>query len=147
MKKIKLLTSNVAFGIISLTSCTDTPKPKMEEALNEVIEAEVNIDTANLALKAELEHYRSETNDKIAIYSKQLEDFKSNAANQKKLANKEYQKKIAALEDKNVKMKKKVNEYLATDRMGWYDFREKCEYDMQCIDKDLYKICNPMMAK
>jgi hypothetical protein len=147
MNKIKLLTSNVTFGIFALTSCTDTPKPKMEVAPNELAEAEVKTDTASLALKAELEHYRSETNEKIAIYSKQLEDFKSNVANQKKLANKEYQKKIAALEDKNVKMKKKVNEYLATDRMGWYDFREKCDNDMQCIDKDLYKICYPLMAK
>jgi len=147
MNKIKLLTINVAFGIIALMSCADTPKPKMEEARNEVTEAEANLDTANLALKAELEHYRSETNDKIATYSKQLEDFKSNATNQKKRANKEYQKKIAAFEEKNANMKKNINEYLAIDRMRWYDFRDKCEYDMQCMDKDLDKICNPMMAK
>jgi predicted RNase H-like nuclease (RuvC/YqgF family) len=147
MNKIKLFTINLTIGISSILSCNETPKQKLEAAETEVAETQADLDTAKMDFDTEIAHYQRETNDKIGRYSKQLEDFKMNAANEKKLASKEFQKKISALEAKNSEMKKRISEFKADDKMGWYDFRGKCEYDMQCIDKDINNICNPTPAK
>lgn len=147
MNKIILFSTILIQGLLGIISCNDTVKKKLETAENKVIETKEDLDTAKMEYDVELANYRAEATEKISANDKQLQEFKNNIANKKKMSDKEFQKKITSLEVKNADLKKRINEYLATDRMGYYDFREKCEYDMQCNSKDLYDLCNPLMAK
>lgn len=147
MSKIKLFSTSLTLGVLAIISCNDISKTKLETAETKVIESKEDLDTAKMEYDVELANYRTEATEKISANDKQLQEFKNNIANKKKMSDKEFQKKITSLEVKNADLKKRINEYLATDRMGYYDFREKCEYDMQCNSKDLYDLCNPLMAK
>jgi hypothetical protein len=147
MYKIKLFSTFITLGLLAITSCNDTPKEKLEVAATEGIESQANLDSSKIAYNLELANYRTEATEKITANDVKLQEYKNDIANKKRLSDKEFQKKIAALEVKNADMKKRIQDFVATDRMGWYDFRDKCEYDLECNTKDLYNICNPLMAK
>jgi len=141
MKRIKTIIGLAVIGIIGFTSCGETPKEKLQEAVADVLASQDNLDTAKMNYEMELARYKLETMDRATDNEKILNEFKANGANEKILAKKEYQKKLNDLEAKNLEMKSRVITYVAPDRVRWYEFKDKCDKDMQGIQNGIKTTC------
>ena len=86
MKKSVLFFAVSTFiaGVI-FTSC-NTPKQKVENAQNNVTEANKDLDKANQEYLVEIENYRKETADKIAANDQSIVEFKARVEHDKKEA-------------------------------------------------------------
>lgn len=131
MKKsiLVLLVFTVITGAI-FTSCR-TPAQKVENAQNNVTEANKDLDKANQEYLADIEKFRKETADKIAANDKSIAEFKARIENDKKDAKADYNKKIAELEQKNSDMKKKLDDYKAEGKESWEKFKTEFSHDME----------------
>lgn len=114
---------------VAFTSC-NTSSQKVENAENNVIEANEDLDKANQEYLDEIESYRRETADKIAANNKSIEEFNARIENEKEQARAEYRKEIAALEQKNSDMKKKMDDYKAEGKDKWEKFKTEFSRDM-----------------
>lgn len=130
MKKSILVIAASTFitGAI-LTSC-NTSAEKVENAQNNVTEANKDLDKANKEYLADIENYKKETADKIAANDQSITEFNVRIENEKKEAKADYKKKIAELEQKNSDMKKKMDDYKAEGKEKWEIFKTEFSHDM-----------------
>jgi hypothetical protein len=136
--------TKIAIGVavvIGITSCNETPKEKLQEAIADVAENQNNLDTAKKSYEMKLANYKSEAIEQLVANEKKLNEFKANNVKEKRLVKIEYQRKINDLESKNLELKSRVSKYVAPDRVRWYEFKEKCDKDMQCIQNDIKITC------
>ncbi len=135
MKKSNLI--GIAFLIIATTlfiSCNSSSE-KVDKAKAEVAKANYNLDQANEEYLADMENYRIETAEKIAANQKSVADFKARIANDKSIAKDEYKAKIAALEQQNTDMKKRIDDYRETGKEKWELFKSEFSRDMDKLGK------------
>jgi transcriptional regulator of heat shock response len=123
---LSLISANI------LTGC-DTPAEKVENAQANVDNAKQNLDKANDEYLVDIENYRKITAEKIAANDKSIAEFNARIENQKKEAREEYKNKIAALEQKNTDMKKKMDDYKAQGKDNWEIFKSDINHDMDDI--------------
>jgi predicted RNase H-like nuclease (RuvC/YqgF family) len=116
---------------IAIVGC-DTPGQKVENAQNDVAEANRNLEKANEEYLADIESYRKETADKITDNEKSIAEFKARVEDQKRDAKQDYQDKITALEQKNSDMKKKLEDYKAEGKDKWETF--KTDFSKSMVD-------------
>lgn len=130
MKKnvIKLFGSLFIVSVI-LASC-NTRAGKIKDAKENVIEAKEDLDEAGLKYQAEMENYRKVSSEKIMENEKTIADFRVKIENKKKEVKADYEAKIAALDQKNKNLKQKMNEYKATGKVEWEEFKSEFNHDM-----------------
>ena len=135
MKKTILILTAFTFitGTI-LTGC-DTPAQKVENAQNDVTEANKNLDKANEEYLGDIDNYRKETDGKIAANDKSIAEFKSRIESKKQDAREEYKQKVAKLEQKNSDMKKKMDDYKAEGKDKWEAFKVEFSHGMDELGK------------
>lgn len=113
----------------SLTSCS-TPAEKVENAESNVETANTELNKANEDYLADVEKYKKETAERTASNDKIIADLNLRSENEKNDIKEEYKKKIAALEEKNREMKKKMDEYKAESKDNWEEFKAEFNRDM-----------------
>lgn len=128
-KSIFAMATAILIMSVAFTSC-NTSSQKVENAENNVIEANEDLDKANQEYLDEIESYRRETADKIAANNRSIEEFNARIENEKEQARAEYRKEIAALEQKNSDMKKKMDDYKAEGKDKWEKFKTEFSRDM-----------------
>jgi len=136
MKKSILFFAACAFittGSI-ITSC-NTSAEKVENAQNNVIQANKDLDQANKEYLADIENYRIETANRIAANDQAIAEFKANMEHQKKAVKADYRKKIADLEEKNKEMKQKMDNYKEEGKEKWQIFKAEFSHDMDELGK------------
>jgi hypothetical protein len=135
MKKSILILSSFMFmtGVI-ITSCS-SPAEKVANAQNDVKEASLDLAAAKEERRAEIEKFRKETAEKIAINEQNIADFKARKENEKQMAKDDYNKKINELEQKNSDMKKKMDDYQAEGAEQWEKFKTEFSHDMDELGK------------
>ena len=135
MKKsiLSLAASALIAGAI-LTGC-NTPAQKVENAENNVKEANKELDQANEEYLADIESYRKDTADKIAANNRSIAEFNARIEHEKNDAKADYKRKIAALEQKNSDMKKKMDDYKVEGKEKWEKFKMEFSHDMEEIGK------------
>ena len=135
MKKSLMSITAILFvtGTI-LTSC-NTPAEKVENAKEDVIEANNKLDVANDEYIKDIESYRMETADKITVNEEKITELKENIKNIKKESKKEYEKKVMELEQKNQSMKEKLNNYKEKGKENWVSFKAEFTHDMDEFGK------------
>ncbi|MFH2144163.1 MAG: peptidase M23 [Bacteroidota bacterium] len=114
---------------IMIMGCQSSTK-KLENAQNEVADAYDKLDAANDEYLADVEKYRIETAERIAVNDKSISEFKTRIQYEKIVAKEDYEKKIAALEQKNSDIKKKMDEYKADGKENWLIFKKQFNNDM-----------------
>jgi F0F1-type ATP synthase membrane subunit b/b' len=129
-KSITTIIASAFVAGVLLTSC-NTPAQKVENAEDNVAQAHDELDNANAEYKADMENYRRETADKISINQRSIAEFNARIANEKKDAQAEYRKKVAALEQKNSDMKMKLDNYKAEGKENWKKFKIEFNRDME----------------
>lgn len=130
MKKSILIMT--AFTIITgaiLTSC-NTPAKKVDSAQDNVIEAKEDLVDAKEEYLVEIENYRKETALRIKANNQSIVDFNKKIENEKNDAKAEYEKQIAALEQKNNNLEKRLDNYKVDGEDNWIVFKTEFNNDM-----------------
>lgn len=128
-KTILSITASVFITGAILTSC-NTPSEKVENAQDNVTEANEDLDKANQEYLADIENYKSETAVKIATNDKAIADFNARIEKEKKEARGDYKKRIEKLEQKNSDLKKKLADYKEEGKEKWQIFKTEFSHDM-----------------
>ncbi len=128
-KSLLLLTVSVFITATLLTSCNSSAE-KVENAENDVLDAEKALEIANAEYLSDVENYRIETRDRIEANNQSIIEFNARIENEKKEAKAEYKKQIAELEQKNTDMEKRMDDYKADSKENWEKFKEEFNNDM-----------------
>jgi DNA replication protein DnaC len=131
MKKRSIAT--MALGALiagALVMGCNTSATKVENAQDNVTQAEKDLAKANEEYLADVEKYRQEAAVKIAANNQSIADFNARMANEKAEARADYKKKIDAIEQKNSDLKKKLEEYKAEGKDSWENFKSEFSRDM-----------------
>jgi len=128
-KSIFAIAASTFIACAVLISCSSSAE-KVENAETNVVEANKDLDKANEAYITNIENYRKEYNEKFATNEKNIADFNTRIANEKKEAKAEYKEKITKLEQKNTDMKKKMSDYKAEGKENWEKFKSEFSRDM-----------------
>jgi peptidoglycan hydrolase CwlO-like protein len=138
MKKT-ILVITFCFGIVSaalLSIGCNSSSQKVEDAQDNVIEANRDLEKANQDYLADIENYKKETAEKIDANDKSINDFNARIANEKANAKADYKRKINALQQKNTDMKKKLDDYKADGKDQWKEFKSDFNHDMNKLNDD-----------
>ncbi|MBK8567084.1 MAG: hypothetical protein IPN76_28095 [Saprospiraceae bacterium] len=117
----------VAFALFS--GCQSSEK-KVDEAQEDVTEANKALDEANAEYLADIEAYRREKADVIAANDSSILALKLKIANEKKDVKADYDKKITELEQKNRDLKMKMDNYNDEGKEKWESFKREFNHDM-----------------
>ena len=117
----------VAFALFS--GCRSSEK-KVDEAQEDVTEANKALDEANAEYLADVEAYRREKADVIAANDSSILALKLKIANEKKDVKADYDKKITELEQKNRDLKMKMDNYNDEGKEKWESFKREFNHDM-----------------
>ena len=96
---------------------------------------------ANKKLKAaseeyldEIKNYRLKTEQRIEDNERAIITFKEKIANEKESVKSFYSKKITELEQKNIAMKRKIEEYKVNGKDRWIIFKMEFNRDMDELE-------------
>jgi hypothetical protein len=124
---------SIAFIAIGCSS----PAEKVENAQEQVVEANNNLDTAIKNYQADINAYRIETANRIAANELAIAKFNVKIANEKKEAKADYLKKIAALEKRNTEMKVRLQDYKDDGDSKWKTFKAEFGKEMDDLGKSI----------
>lgn len=133
---VKVLTISALFSMAFLTACSSSSE-KLEDAKEDVTEANEKLDEAEQAYLNDIEEYKRETAAKIAANDQMIADFELLSAKEKKENSAEYQKKVAELKAENEAMKTKMDNYTAQGNEQWVEFKEEFNNDMAELGRAL----------
>ena len=125
---LTLLIVSMAIGLV-LTGC-NSPSQKAENAEKNLEEAKEDLDKAQQEYLVDVENYKLQTAERIATNNKSIEEFNARIAKEKKDVQAEYRMKIAELEQRNIEMKKRIDEYKADGKDQWEVFKSEFNRDM-----------------
>lgn len=138
MKKtiITLITSMLIVSSFLITGC-NTPKEKVENAEEKVVSAEEELEKAQDEYLADRETYRIETAEKFATNERSIAAFNERIAKEKASTKAQYQRDIAALNQKNSDLKKKLDDYKESGKDEWQNFKTEFNNDMEKLSQAL----------
>lgn len=126
---ILILATGLFIGTTVFTACTSSAQ-KVEDAKENAVEAAGDLNKANEEYMADMEKYRTVSNDKIAANEQNIAQFKKRIEDEKKEAKAEYNKKIEDLEKKNSDIKKKLADYKTDSKANWDLFKAEFNREM-----------------
>ncbi len=136
MKKTVLVLTIVGLtSVVTFTGC-DSPAQKVENAQNNVTEANKSLDKANADYQTDIDNYRKQTADKIAANNKSYADFKERMEKEKKNIKADNQKKLDAIEQKNSDLQKKMDDFKASTKENWEAFQSDFNRQMDGLAQD-----------
>jgi hypothetical protein len=135
-KRIFKIATLVFMGVAILTGC-ETSAEKVAKAEINLSQANKDLDEAQEEYVADIENYKKETDEKIAANEKSITEFEARITNEKKEAKDDYNKKIIALQQKNIDMKKRMDDYKADGKEKWELFKADFTKGMNDIGESL----------
>lgn len=144
MKK-NILSVAIAALFVSAGSCIiscNSPEQKVEDAREDVVDAQQKLEEANADYEAELENYRRDVATRSENNTRTLEEFKARVNEKRADARDEYNRKIAELEQKNRDMKLKVDGYKADGKDKWEQFKREVDHDMEELGNSIRDLGN-----
>ena len=137
MKKSSMpIMASIFLSTILTISCA-SPSEKVENAKEEVVEANNNLDTAIKNYQADINAYKIETANKIAANELAIKNFNLKIEKEKKEVRAIYLSKIEALEKKNTDMKNKLDGYQDDGNDKWKTFKAEFSKEMDDLGKSI----------
>ncbi|MFZ4520926.1 MAG: hypothetical protein ACOYNC_04440 [Bacteroidales bacterium] len=133
-KTILAFAASTFIASAMITGCSSSAQ-KVENAQENVVEANKDLDKANQEYLADIAAYRMETASTIAANEERIKGFNARIEKEKKSARAEYQKKIAVLEQKNSDMKMRLENYKEEGKDKWLVFKAEFSHDMDEMGK------------
>lgn len=142
-KSILIFTITVLLGGTLFTNCKSSSQ-KVEDAQDKVENAEDKVTEANIelnqAINDSIVQFRKESNDKIIAQQKSIAAFRARIAKEKKENKADYEKKLAALEQKNTDLKKSLDDYKAEGKENWTEFKADYNRKMEQLTQDFNEL-------
>jgi hypothetical protein len=135
MKIPVIKTAIMSLMLALVISSCNNPSAKVEEAQKDVIDANRELDEANVEYLREIDNFRVETAIKIEANNKTIADYKVLVQEGKSSLKQEREKKIAELEMKNSNMKMRLDDYKADGKDKWNTFKSEFNHDMEEMGK------------
>jgi hypothetical protein len=133
MKQLILILAVFSYVIVSLTISCTTPAEKVEKAQAKVDKANDALDKVNDAYLTDIETYRKGSFEKIVANDLAIKAFRARIESQKNDAKANYIRKITELEQKNTDLKKKMDDYKASNKEKWEIFKAEFSHDMEAL--------------
>jgi lipopolysaccharide export LptBFGC system permease protein LptF len=121
---------------ILLISCA-SPSEKVENAKEDVVDANNKLDTAIKNYQADINAYKIETASKIAANELAIKNFNSKIEYEKKELRASYLSKIEVLEKKNRDLKNKLDNYQDDGNDKWRTFKAEFGKEMDDLGKSI----------
>lgn len=141
MKKRSYKTNSILTVVMMMSaavfSSCDSPSKKAESLKENVTQAKEDLAQAQENYKIEVANLKKEANQKISDNDNIIANFKTQMATAKKDLKASYEKQIAALEQKNSEMKKRMDEYKDDSKDNWASFKSEFNHDMDELGKSL----------
>ena len=128
-------------GTLSL-GCGKTSEQKVEIIKENARDAQRSWHDAQTEYSSDWKTFLSESDQAINTNEKRIDAFKEKMDKAGFKVRAKYNKDVAALEQKNNEMKKKLKEYKDEGPIKWEEFKTNFKHDMDGIDKtmkDLFK--------
>ncbi len=125
------------FAGIFLMGC-DRPSNEMENAEISVIEADRDLEIAKSKVEAEIKMYRAENDDLIMEYNRTISEIKRKINNETDAETKvRLEKKLTEHEATHRELKREMDNYKASDRENWDDFKDSFSSRMNDLGDSL----------
>lgn len=131
MKNSKII--SVFIILTLLIGACSSPSQKEEDTKR--YNMEDNIHEANGGYMTDMANYKTKFADKIAANEVLINNCNAQISSQKKYTQSEYKQKVAALEQKNIDMKKKMDDYKLDGKENWEQFKTEFNHDMDELGK------------
>jgi hypothetical protein len=135
MKKSIFTLAIASFMMGAILNGCQSSEKKVENAQDNVQNAQNNLNDANKALnqavKDSVQQFKNESQATITIYEKDIADLRAKIVKQNKENRARYEKKLSELEQKNIAMKKKLENFQDEELNKWQSFKREVNYDMK----------------
>jgi predicted nucleic acid-binding Zn-ribbon protein len=132
-----------------LTGCNKSPEQKIGDASDKVGDAKAKVGEAQQELTeakseyvAEWKSFKEASEKTIAANEKRIDAFKEKMDKGSSAMKAKYSADVAALEQKNRDLKRKLDEYRGGGETNWEEFKTNFNRDMDAVGKtisDLFK--------
>jgi len=141
--KIKyfILIALLSIAAIALISCNVDREGKVEDAKENVIEANQELKEAQALYEKEWQQFKSEAELKIDANQKSIDELKVEIKTASSKFKAKYEKEVLDLEQKNTELRKSINEYKYEGKDKWEEFKRDFNTNIDVIGnaiKDLF---------
>lgn len=131
--------------MLGMTNCTNTPKQKaenVENAQENLDEAERNLQQAVIDSTNEYARYKAESQAKLEANELKIAELKATLQTDKAEMRLKYEKELIAIEKKNQDLKISIADYKENDKSKWEKFKESFNRDLDSLGKSISRISN-----
>jgi hypothetical protein len=138
MKKTILTMVVIAFiAVTASTSYGQSTDKKSEKAKKDLMEAKQDLNVTQMDSVADYQNFKKEAEVKILNNEKSLADLKTKGSKVDVKDKAEYEKNLAALNQKNVDLKERLVDYKLNGETKWSSFKTEYNNDMDELEKEL----------
>ena len=138
MLKISLLASVATIGLTSCNNNSPAAKEeKVEEAKQEVMDAQEELAQAVYDSTTEYGKYKTETEALLIANDKRIAEFKMEMKEEKKEAREAYEKQLSELEKTNADLKMEIKEFKEGEKGNWQTFKEGFNKKLDNLGKSI----------
>ncbi|MCJ7553977.1 MAG: hypothetical protein MUO34_08845 [Ignavibacteriaceae bacterium] len=126
---------------IALISCNVDREKKVEDAKENVIQADQELKEAQAQYEKDWQQFKSEAELKIDANQKSIDELKAEIKTASSKFKAKYEKEVLALEKKNTELRKSINEYKYEGKDKWEEFKRDFNNNMDVIGnaiKDIF---------
>lgn len=132
--KTMALAGIVILGIVGCNSPKQKAE-KLENAEENVIEAQQELNEAVIDSTNEYDRFKAESEAKLIANDVKIAALKDQLKTDKKEIRTKYEKQLTELEQKNAKLKSNIAEYKETDKSNWEKFKVSFNEDLDALGK------------
>jgi len=138
--KYFILTVMVFIAGALLTGCNINREKKVEDAKENVQQANQELKDAQAEYEREWQQFKSDAELKINANQEKIDDFKVSMKTTSTKFKAKYENEVLTLEQKNIELKKKLNEFKYERKENWEEFKKAFTSDMDVVGNALNDI-------
>lgn len=145
MKNLLKMTVMVAFLSFLFVSCKDSPtenETELEEAREDVVEAEIDLQQSRLDSVADYNNFKYNIDLKILENQRRIDEMKAILKSSKQANKLSNEKKLAELEARNATLKAKIQDYEQGTSEKWELFKNDFNNEMDEVGKSISEMAN-----
>lgn len=129
--------------VFGMTNCTNSPKKEaenVEDAQENLNEAEQDLQQAVIDSTNEYARYKAESQAKLEANELKIAELKANLKADKAEMRLKYEKQLLEIEKKNQELKISIADYQENDMSKWEKFKESFNRDLDSLGKSISRI-------
>ena len=123
----------LSIAVVALISCNVDREGKVEDAKENVIEANQDLKEAQALYEKEWQQFKSNAESKIIANEKSINDLKAEIKTASAKFKAKYEKEVVVLEQKNIELRKKISEYKYEGKDKWEEYKRDFNNNMDVI--------------